>query len=164
MFRSFLNMWSLLFVSYLWLLQLINTSEVVAMKCVVMIENPEERGKISEACLKSNKIDEAKLKDLSINTTLEEFDFDDNCFTQCVYKGNNLLTEDGLVNRKETEKVFKGNMTEVMYKKITTIWTSCIDDAEKMAKDKANKCKVLALHEFCFNKRMVEEKVHEMEC
>ncbi|ODM95828.1 hypothetical protein Ocin01_10853 [Orchesella cincta] len=151
-------------------LQFINVSDAAGMKCVIMLENSEQRGKITEACTKSNKIDEAKLKDFNINTAFEEFDLDDNCFTQCVYKGFNVvffilkLTDDGQVNKKETDNLFKGNMTDVMFKKVTSIWTSCIDDVEKMAKDKTNKCKVLALHDFCFNKRMLDDKVHEMEC
>jgi len=82
MLCNFLNkMSAVLLIGFVWLLHLITISQAGGMKCVVMLENTEQRGKVVEACSKSNKVDETKLKNFSVNTTLEEFDLDDNVST-----------------------------------------------------------------------------------
>lgn len=48
------------------------------LNCVILLEGSHKWESANEQCLATNKIDEAKFENVTLNMTLEEYDLDDN--------------------------------------------------------------------------------------
>jgi len=137
--------------------------------CKIEVANKAEKLKMVTDCAEKHKFP------LMLNLTLDAIktevqsikdkDFDDGCFSKCLFENSHMLEADGKVATAKMADFYKGsNIKEEVFNEIKTMFEDCVKQEETKFKDeKELPCKMYTMIEICvFTKALDNKKLEEI--